>query len=356
MVAALPRIFRSKTFYVVLVAALATLVLLGATRVERPAVTRAESWLTDAMAPLQAVSSRAVRAVSGTFDAIAELGRLRTENQRLREVLAQQPGLQAQMEELQVENEQLRGQLDLVKRSPLRYLSADVIGRSSDNWFATLTINRGSRDGIARDMAVVTEQGLVGRVFKVTDRTAGVMLLTDRDSGVGTLVAESRDAGILRGQDQLDLTMRFFNPEARVNVGDQILTSGLNSLFPKGIPVGLVTQVSSQGLVTEAVVAPAVDFYHLERVLVVVWSPTDGMGLPPLPAAQPDPITPAEPGGTAPEQPGGPSAQPDRPAQPAQPGESTQPGQPQPPAQPGQSAPTPPPDQTTTPPQGGVTP
>lgn len=323
MVAALPRIFRSKAFYVVLVAVLATLVLLGATRVERPSVTRAESWLTDAMAPLQAVSSRAVRAVSGTFDAIAELGRLRTENQRLKEVLAQQPGLQAQMEELQVENEQLRRQLDLVKRSPLRYLSADVIGRSSDNWFATLTINRGSRDGITRDMAVVTEQGLVGRVFKVTDRTAGIMLLTDRDSGVGTLVAESRDAGILRGQDQLDLTMRFFNPDARVNVGDQILTSGLNSLFPKGIPVGRVTQVSSQGLVTEAAVAPAVDFYHLERVLVVVWSPAEGMGLPPLPEEQPGEAVPAQPDEAVPAQPG------TTPTEPAQ---------------------------TTTPPQGGATP
>lgn len=275
----MPRIFRSKTFYVVLVAAVATLVLLGATQVERTSVTRAESWLTDALAPLQAVSSRAVRAVSGTFDAIAELGRLRSENQHLREVLAQQPGLQTQMEELQVENEQLRRELDLTKRSPLRYLSADVIGRSSDNWFATLTINRGSHDGITRDMAVVTEQGLVGRVFKVTGRTASVMLLTDRDSGIGSLVAQSRDAGILRGQDQADLTMRFFNPDAQVNVGDQVLTSGLNSLFPKGIPAGRVSQVSGQGLVKEATVAPAVDFYHLERVLVVTWSPAEGMGL-----------------------------------------------------------------------------
>ncbi len=275
----MPRIFRSKTFYVVLVAAVATLVLLGATQVERTSVTRAESWLTDALAPLQAVSSRAVRAVSGTFDAIAELGRLRSENQHLREVLAQQPGLQTQMEELQVENEQLRRELDLTKRSPLRYLSADVIGRSSDNWFATLTINRGSHDGITRDMAVVTEQGLVGRVFKVTGRTASVMLLTDRDSGIGSLVVQSRDAGILRGQDQADLTMRFFNPDAQVNVGDQVLTSGLNSLFPKGIPAGRVSQVSGQGLVKEATVAPAVDFYHLERVLVVTWSPAEGMGL-----------------------------------------------------------------------------
>jgi len=306
-----PRIFRSKTFYVVLVAAVATLVLLGATQVERTSVTRAESWLTDALAPLQAVSSRAVRAVSGTFDAIAELGRLRSENQHLREVLAQQPGLQTQMEELQVENEQLRRELDLTKRSPLRYLSADVIGRSSDNWFATLTINRGSHDGITRDMAVVTEQGLVGRVFKVTGRTASVMLLTDRDSGIGSLVAQSRDAGILRGQDQADLTMRFFNPDAQVNVGDQVLTSGLNSLFPKGIPVGRVSQVSGQGLVKEATVAPAVDFYHLERVLVVTWSPATGMGLPALPEPQPSQDSPAAPanppgptetGGTTPPQ------------------------------------------------------
>ncbi|MCL5676759.1 MAG: rod shape-determining protein MreC [Firmicutes bacterium] len=295
----MPGLFRSKTFYAVVVAGVATLVLLGTTRVERPAVSRAESWLSDALSPLQSVSSRAVRGVSSAFGAVAELGRLRSENQYLRDVLAQRPGLQSQLEELRVENEQLRQQLGLVQHSPLRYKPADVIGRSSDNWFATVTISRGSGDGVTRDMAVVTEQGLVGRVFKVTGRTATVLLLTDRDSGTGSLVANSRDAGIARGQDQDELQLRFFNPEAQVEVGDQVLTSGLNSLFPKGIPVGQVTQVTTQGLVKEASLRPAVDFHHLERVLVVTWSPADGMGLPPLPAP-----SAAETGQPAPPPPG----------------------------------------------------
>ncbi len=277
-------IFRSKTFYLIVVAGLATLVLLGLTRVERPAVTHAESWLSDALAPLQGASTWVTERISGTLGAVAELGRLRDENRQLREALAQQPGLQAQVGELKAENDQLRQQLGLAQRSPLRYQSAAVIGRSTDNWFDTMTINRGSTSGITRDMAVVTEQGLVGRVFRVTERTATVMLVTDRDSGVGALVSESRDLGVVNGQGQAGVRMRFFNPEAQVAEGDRILTSGLNSIFPKGIPIGRVTQVSGQGLVKEAVIEPAVDFQHLERVLVVVDSSSAGMGLPPLPA------------------------------------------------------------------------
>ena len=301
----MPGMFRSKGFYAIAVAALATIVLLGVTRVERPAVSRVESWLSDALSPLQSGTSWLVQRVSGTFDAVAELSRLRAENTQLREALAQQPGLQAQLGELQVENDQLRQQLGLVQHSPLHYQSAAVIGRSSDNWFDTITISRGSSDGIQRDMAVVTEQGLVGRVFRVTARTATVMLITDRDSGVGSLVARSRDDGILQGEGQEGLSMRFFNPDANVEVGDQVLTSGLNSVFPKGIPIGTVVKVSGQGLVKEATLTPAVDFHHLERVLVVTGSPADGMGLPPLPeppGAQPGTATPQPPptGGTTP--------------------------------------------------------
>lgn len=366
----MPGIFRSKTFYALAVAGLATLVLLGLTRAERPAVTHVESWLSDALSPLQGATTWVTERFSGSVNALAEIGRLRDENSQLREALAQQPGLQAQIGELKAENGQLRQQLGLAQRSPLHYLSASVIGRSTDNWFDTITINRGTSSGLTRDMAVVTEQGLVGRIFRVTDRTATVMLITDRDSGVGALVAESRDVGVLQGQGQSGLKMQFFNPNAQVSEGDSILTSGLNSVFPKGIPIGRVMQVTGANLSKQAVIQPAVDFQHLERVLVVISAPPDGMGLPPLPVTpqtgtaqpggNPGTQTPAQPGsGTTVTPPAGGATAPQPGAGATQPGTgTTQPGtgttQPGTGAtQPGTGTTTPTP---TPPPSGGTAP
>src|SRR5690606_14127023 len=120
---------------------------------------------------------------------------------------------------------------------------------------------------------VISRKGLVGRVLKLDARSAQVLLLTDPESGVGALISRSRDYGVVVGGSGPDtLVMRFFSKDADVRPGDQVLTSGVGSVYPEGLVIGEVAEVyvPQPGLVKECYVKPAVDFAHLEEVLVMI--------------------------------------------------------------------------------------
>lgn len=181
------------------------------------------------------------------------------------------------LEEAALENERLTTLLDAKER----YQSQDpvyarVIAKEQGIWFDAFSINRGSLDGIAVNMAVITADGLVGRVIEVGLNYAKVLSLIDSRSAVACLVERTRDNGVMRGvltsaSTSSDCQMYYLPPVHDVVPGDRVLTSGVDSLYPKGIPVGTVTEVSRQpdGLEQYVVVAPLVDFLHLEEVLVL---------------------------------------------------------------------------------------
>lgn len=269
---------KNKLKLVLAVAILAILLLLVATRNERVRVTVAEGLMSDALGPFQSLASGILQGTRRFTGSIVELRNLRQENQRLKAELESRYGLEASLAEVRIENDQLKGQLGLVRAKAFAYLTAKVIGRSPDNWFSTVILDRGSSNGVTRDLPVVTERGLVGRVSKVTARTATVMLLQDRDSGVGAIVQSSRDAGVVLGKNNDALRLQFFSRDARVGLDDQVLTSGLGGVYPKGIPIGRVTAVDREeyGLLKVAQVQPHVDFSRLEWVLIV----TDGSHRP----------------------------------------------------------------------------
>lgn len=272
----MPQLFRNKVFLSLAVLVLAVVALLGATRQERPAVTIVESALSDVLSPLQRLAAGVVRGGQLAAASLQELGRLRQENAELRARLEARMNLETRLNELQVENEQLRRQLGLAQESELSYLPARVIGRSPDNWFETITLDRGTSDGVRKDMPVVTERGLVGRVTRVTYKTATVTLLIDRGSGVGALVGRTRYPGIVIGQRSgLPPTMRLFDRDAQLEPGDEIVTSGLGGIFPKGIRIGTAVSIDQldNGLLKVATIQPYVDFQRLERVLVVTTPP-----------------------------------------------------------------------------------
>lgn len=268
------QLFRNKAFLTFVLVLLAIVLLLGATRRERAAITIVESAFSDLLSPLQSFAAGVVRGGRTAVGSLQELARLREENAQLRARLESRLDLETRLAELQAENDLLRQQLGLVRESPLRYLSARVIGRSPDNWFETMTVDRGRADGVARNMAVVTERGLVGRVSRVTARTATVTLLTDRGSGVGAMVSRTRYPGVVLGQRETMLRMRLFDRDAQVDIGDEIVTSGLGGTFPQGIRIGTVRAIDRReyGLLKVATVAPHVDFQRLERVLIVLSS------------------------------------------------------------------------------------
>lgn len=196
--------------------------------------------------------------------------------------------------EYAAENERLRNLLGYKQTaSQFDLMAAQVIGREQATWTSMIVVNRGSSDGVARNMPVVTEKGLVGVVTEVSPNAAKVQLVLDPRCSVGTLIQrpESRVAGIVQGNIEDALTPNMINIPKNSDVveGDIIITSGFGGIFPKGIMVGKVKSLHDDGggLLEVAVVEPAVDFQRLEDVLII----TASREAPPA-ALTPPPQTP----------------------------------------------------------------
>jgi len=216
--------------------------------------------------PLIGGSSSARQAVAGVFDTVLPGARLDldAENRRLRSELASR-------EELQRENDRLRRLLGYAETQPRRTVAARVIAEDASSWFRTVEIDRGSEDGIVDGLPVVDAAGLVGRVVRSGPHSSRVLLITDASSAVAVLVQDERIRGVCRGQGG-GVALDFALVADDIKVGDGIITSGLGGVFPKGLVVGYVRSVQRErsGLFQTVEVEPAVDFAHLEEVLVVL--------------------------------------------------------------------------------------
>ena len=159
-------------------------------------------------------------------------------------------------------------------------IPASVIGASASLDFRGITIDRGSNTGVTTNMAVIAPTGLVGRIVTPTAHASKVQLLIDRNAAAGALVERSRAQGIVIGSSDGDmLRMDFVAATADVKVGDTIVTSGIDGIYPKGFVIGKVEQVDNGNGIYKAIrVRPSVDFNRLEEVLVVK--------TPPAPVAQ----------------------------------------------------------------------
>jgi rod shape-determining protein MreC len=198
------------------------------------------------------------------------------DNRRLREQLrALEMELQLRSYRAQ-ESVRLRELLALQQAVPLDTLAAQVVGRDGVPWFRTLTLDKGERDGVRLDAAVISATGVVGRVFAVGPSAARVQVLLDRDSGAAALVERSRVSGVVSGQVSAaemgseDLALKYIPERADIVVGDVVVTSGLDRIFPKGLVIGRVRFVGDvRGLFRDVRVEPSARFSRLEEVLVV---------------------------------------------------------------------------------------
>lgn len=251
-----------------------------------------------AATPLNALSgvlNRVALSITGGVSDFAELQTLRQRNADLEEALARlQPQL---VEALEIQSDYQR-LADLYnytsRRTDQSFLAADVIGGDPNNLLrsSTIIINKGARDGIAEGMPVVTGQGLVGRVIRVSADAAQVLLITSPSSAVSARVQSSRAEGSVVGEVNGVLTMRFIPLEADVQVGDIIITSGLGGNFPPDIILGQVSSVRQTELYQEAQLRSLINFDILELVLVMTnFQPVDlsifegDSGLPPAPGS-----------------------------------------------------------------------
>lgn len=229
------------------------------------------------LAPFQSASSKLGNTSSNVIKGVNDLLTVYQENKQLKAQVLQLRKQNMQNNEIAIENERLRKILDYKKiAQQFEMKTATVIARDSSTWVNNIVVNRGANDGIKKDMPVVTPAGLVGYVLKTYDSYSIVALITDPRVAVGVMVQrnESRVAGIIKGDINGSSAVHMENipRSADVKKGDQIITSGLGGIYPKGIFVGTVEDVQNEsgGLLKYAAVKTVVDFQKLEDVIIIV--------------------------------------------------------------------------------------
>lgn len=225
---------------------------------------------------------RAVSSVVGggrhIWSEYLDLRGVRSENDALKRQLG---ALQVQLQEERARADrgrQLEDLLQLRDRTKLATTGAAVVAAGAEPNFRTITIDKGSTDGLRKDMALISPAGVVGRVATASARNSNVQLLIDRMAAAGALIERSRAQGIVTGTGEFTKLQMEFVPEAAdVKIGDLVVTSGIEGIYPKGFVIGTIESVGrGAGIYTKITVRPAVDFTSLEEVLVVIAPPVAG--------------------------------------------------------------------------------
>jgi rod shape-determining protein MreC len=262
---------RQRTGYLFIAVMLGHVILISAQVNTRRGVPMLQVITFGLFAEVQRMSSAMVSSVRGGWTNYVSLRDVNAENEGLKRQLAE---AQVQLQEQRALAERSRGllaTLGLRDRSNLKTLAAEVIGAGATTDFKTVTIDKGTADGVRADLAVMAPAGVVGRVVVSSARAAKVQLLVDRNAAAGVLIERSRSQGVAIGAGDELLRMEYVSEVADVVVGDTVVTSGIDGIYPKGYVVGKVEAVEKSGnSYKQILVRPAVDFSSVEEVLVVL--------------------------------------------------------------------------------------
>jgi rod shape-determining protein MreC len=275
-------IWRNRPLMVTIIVVIVLFVLLIITAGENN-MTGSESLVGRLLSPVQNALYSATESVGNFFSRMFSGSDLEANNQELEARVAELEAQLQNYEEIRQENERLSELLNFnIETQDLTYLGAKVIGKAPGHWFNILIINVGLKDGIKVDMPVITNDGLVGCVVDCGPNWSRVMAIVDSSAGVDAIVERTRDNGIVKGtvtsgEENKLLSLSNLPLDADLVPGDTVITSGLSGIYPKGIAIGEVSEVSpsSDGMSNEAVVTPWVDFEHIEEVLVITTEQVD---------------------------------------------------------------------------------
>ncbi|KON70268.1 rod shape-determining protein MreC [Peribacillus butanolivorans] len=269
--------FFNKKLLLLLVSIIVLVALIGFSLREREELTWPEKFLKDTTGWVGNVFNKPVSGITGFVGDLKELQHTYDENKKLKARLDEYVLLKTQVQDLKEENEELRDNLgkedDLRKYSPIQ---ATVIGRNPERWHEMLTINKGKRNGVEKNMAVITSTGLVGKVKVATDFTASVQLLSsiDKANRVSAIIqGKDKAFGLIEGFDDEKnlLLMKRIPYDKKIKKNSLVITSGYGGIFPKGLPIGKVVdvKVDQYGLNQTAYIEPSTDFYDINNVMVV---------------------------------------------------------------------------------------
>lgn len=312
---------RARILLAVLTLVSLALITIDARAGEDGPLARVRDGVAAVFGPVQEGIATVLDPVGDAFSGVGELFRLREENARLRAELERLRDRTQSFADVLRENDELREHLEmretLIGRAPqFEFLTAQVTGFAPSNSEWTVTIDVGTRDGVAKDMTILNGSGLVGRIIQTGPSSSRVLLAVDHTFSAAARVARTGEIGYVRGSGKDPMQMTLLNPEADVRPDDEIVTSSYQSaLFPESIPIGAAAEeLAGDGdLTREFAVRPYVDFTALDVVVVVLRAPPPDVEPLPTPGADDRDLAPTPDGlptdGASPQEDGAPGAE-----------------------------------------------
>jgi rod shape-determining protein MreC len=228
-------------------------------------------WTVGAVSPFERAGAYGIGGIRNTWNHYFALQNTTRDNEQLRR---ENDALKLQITQLQgkaAEADRLAALLNFRKsHQEVPMLSARVIGASADTASQTIYVDRGERDGIHKNMGVITPDGVVGKVIEAYSNTSQVLLLTDKDSGVGAMLAESRIQSPVGGTGEPLLSMKYVANDDTVNSGERVVTSGMDRIFPRDLPVGTVADIKPGNPFKQIRIRPSANLERLEEVIVLL--------------------------------------------------------------------------------------
>ncbi|MCZ2258412.1 rod shape-determining protein MreC [Sporosarcina sp. G11-34] len=271
----MPRFFSNKRLILLLVGVIVLVALISFTLRDRHNASLPERIVKDVVGFGQSIFSKPAYYITNVIENVDGIMNTYEENKALKERLSEYASNQAKLVDIEEENKRLLGIIgeedNLRKYDPIH---ATVIARNPDQWEKKIIIDKGEIHGIEKNMAVMTAQGLVGKVVLVSEFNSTVELLTteNKELRVSAVIAGKSAFGLIEGFDRKrgELIMKRIDSTFEVEAGQKVISSGLGGVFPKGLPIGEVTEVSTDdyGLTKLAYIRPASDFSMLDHVIV----------------------------------------------------------------------------------------
>ena len=272
--------FRNKRLFLILIGIIVLVVLIGYSLNSRDNLTAPEKFIQDSIGWAQNIVHAPVKYVANVFSNIEDIKNTYQENQLLKEKLSEYKGLIYDVQELNKENEELRKTLEKTESiSDYKPIQATVIARSPERWIEQVAINKGRQHGVEVNMAVITADGMVGKIQSAAEFTSTVQLLSgfDQFNRISAMISKDGDKnvfGLVEEYNKEDHSLYFRiieESEKDVERGDLVISSGMGGVFPSGLPIGTVKEVvpDQYGLTNTALIEPAADLYEINHVIVV---------------------------------------------------------------------------------------
>jgi len=224
------------------------------------------------ISPVQGIIHSSLNFVDELWENYFYLVSVSRENNELRKKIAILTLQNNSCKEIESLNQRLRELVDLESQTPLKLIAAEVIAKDPSSWYQTVIINKGKSKGVVENCPVIISEGIVGYVVVSSSEYAKVLLATDQNSSIDAIIQRTRERGIVEGAAVNQCKLNYVARQVDVEVGDTIVTSGFDGIYPKGIPIGRISNIvlKDSGLFKEIEVTPFVDFTKLEEVMVIL--------------------------------------------------------------------------------------